>query len=196
MVCMNNTLPACPLVVCDANVFYSVVLTDVLLSLAVAGLFRPRWTEQIHDEWMRNLQHNRPELEWAKIQRRREFMDIAIEDCLITDYDELIPTLKLPDVNDRHVLAAALQAKASLILTFNLRDFPASILSAYHITAMHPDEFLTGLFEDQPEAVFEALEQMRERKTRPALSREELWQKIANQNLPQFMSRLKTSLQE
>ena len=196
MVCMNNTLPACPLVVCDANVFYSVVLTDVLLSLAVAGLFRPCWTEQIHDEWMRNLQHNRPELEWAKIQRRREFMDIAIEDCLITDYDELIPTLKLPDVNDRHVLAAALQAKASLILTFNLRDFPASILSAYHITAMHPDEFLTGLFEDQPEAVFEALEQMRERKTRPALSREELWQKIVNQNLPQFMSRLKTSLQE
>ena len=189
---MNDAFPTCPLALCDANVFYSVVLTDVLLSLGVAGLFRPRWTEQIHEEWMRNLQHNRPELEWAKIERRRAFMDISIEDCLVPGYEKIIPTLQLPDANDRHVLAAAIQAEASLILTFNLRDFPASILSSYQVNAIHPDEFLKNLLEQEPESVYETLEKMRERKTRPALSSKEFLQKIANQNLPQFVSLLKT----
>jgi predicted nucleic acid-binding protein len=184
--------PVNPVVLCDANVFYSVVLTDVLLSLAVAGLFRPRWTAQIHHEWMRNLQINRPELEWSKIDRRRAFMDAAIEDCLVNDYETLIPSLQLPDADDRHVLAAAIQSQATLILTFNLRDFPAATLAAYQLTAIHPDEFLKTTTKRKPVAVVTAIEQMRERKTRPPLSQAELYQKIANQTLPQFIAHLKS----
>ena len=56
------------LVVCDANVFYSIVATDLILSLGVAELMRPRWTAQIHEEWMRNLRANRPDLDPAKIR--------------------------------------------------------------------------------------------------------------------------------
>ncbi len=66
---MREPVPAseAPLVVCDANVFYSIVLMDLLLSRSVAELLRPRWTAQIHEEWLRNLLADRPELERARI---------------------------------------------------------------------------------------------------------------------------------
>ena len=183
-----------PLVVCDANVFYSIVLTDLLLSLGVAGLFRPRWTEQIHAEWMRNLQANNPTLEPANIERRRALMDAAIEDCLITGYELLIPTLHLPDADDRHVFAAAIHVQAQVIVTYNLRDFPATTLAPHNLTAQHPDEFLTALIGQEPAAVLAVLEEMRARKTRPPLTMEELVQKIAKQKLPHFVARLQTLL--
>jgi hypothetical protein len=63
------------------------VLTDLLLSLGVTELLRPRWTTQIHEEWMRNLLADRPELERAKIERRRDQMDAALDDCLVTGYE-------------------------------------------------------------------------------------------------------------
>ncbi len=183
-----------PLIVCDANVFYSIVLTDLLLSLGVAGLFRPRWTAQIHAEWMRNLQADNPALEPAKIKRRRALMDAAIEDCLITGYEPLIPTLHLPDADDRHVFAAAIQAQAQVIVTYNLRDFPAATLAPHNLTAQHPDEFLTALTNQEPAAVAAVLEEMRARTTRPPLTMEEMVQKIANQKLPHFVARLQTLL--
>ncbi len=92
---MSDPVPAskAPLVVCDANGFYSIVLTDLLLSLSIAELLRPRWTAQIHEEWMRNLLADRPELERAKVECRRDMMDRAIDDCLVIGYEPLIPTL-------------------------------------------------------------------------------------------------------
>ena len=43
----------------------------------------------------------------------------------MTGYEDLIPGLQLPDPNDRHVLAAAIRGHADVIVTMNLRDFPA-----------------------------------------------------------------------
>jgi predicted nucleic acid-binding protein len=191
---MSDLVPASevPLVVCDANVFYSIVLTDLLLSLSVAELLRPRWTAQIHEEWMRNLLVDRPELERAKIERRRDMMDRAIDDCLITGYESLIPTLQLPDADDCHVLAAAIHSQAQIILTSNLRDFPATVLAPYSIVAQGPDEFLTQLVEQHPTEVQSVIAEMRARKTRPPVALTELLQKLAQQNLPQFVARLRT----
>ena len=190
---MSEPVPAseAPLVVCDANVFYSIVLTDLLLSLSVAELLRPRWTAHIHEEWMRNLLADRPELERAKIERRRDMMDRAIDDCLITGYEPLIPTLQLPDADDRHVLAAAIHSQAQVILTSNLRDFPATALAPHGIVAQGPDEFLTQLVEQHPAEV-QTVSATGARKTRAPVALTELLQKLAQQNLPQFVARLRT----
>ena len=69
-------------------------------------------------------------------------MNAHVRDCLVTGYESLIPALTLPDPDDRHVLAAAIRAGADLIVTFNLKDFPAGALAPYGIKARHPDEFL------------------------------------------------------
>jgi hypothetical protein len=180
-------------VVCDANVFYSVVMTDLLLSLGVAELFLPRWTNQIHDEWMRNLRSDRPDLDPAKVERRRQLMDGAIDDCLIEGYEHLIPVLNLPDADDRHVLAAAIHGGAQVILTFNQRHFPPQSLSAYGITARHPDDFLTTLVAQSSDVVLDALEEMRARKARPPLTREDLLLKFEKQRLKRFVEALRAA---
>jgi len=56
-------------------------------------------------------------------------MNSAVRDCLVSGYEPLIAALDLPDPNDRHVLAAAIKAKAQIIVTKNLRDFPAERLA-------------------------------------------------------------------
>lgn len=47
-------------VVIDANTLYAAPLRDLLLSLAVDGLFHARWTAQIHAEWVSKLARTGP----------------------------------------------------------------------------------------------------------------------------------------
>ena len=96
-------------VVYDACVLYPAPLRDLLLRVAHAGLVRARWTDAILDECFRNVLLGRPELDERALQRTRALMNAAIADCLVTDYEPLIPGLDLPDANDRHVLAAAIR---------------------------------------------------------------------------------------
>jgi len=102
----------------DACVLYSAPVTDLLLRAALTDLCRVKWTVEIHDEWMRNLARNRSDLPQWKIERRRDLMDRHARDALVTGYAALIPTLDLPDLEDRHVLAATIIGRADVILTF------------------------------------------------------------------------------
>jgi len=126
----------------DANVLYPAPLRDVLLQLAVTGLFRAKWTADIHREWIDALLRNQPERERAKLERTRHLMDSSTRDCLVTGYEALVPSLELPDPDDRHVLAAAIVGRCDVIVTQNLKDFPDSALTPYGIDVQHPDDFL------------------------------------------------------
>ncbi|MDX8466030.1 hypothetical protein RFM26_10095 [Mesorhizobium sp. VK23B] len=72
--------------------------------------------------------------------------DRAVPDCLVDGYQDLLPSLALPDENDRHVLAAAIVSAADAIVTFNLRDFPKPVLDKYHLDLIHPDDFIFQQF--------------------------------------------------
>jgi predicted nucleic acid-binding protein len=126
----------------DANVFYGARLRSLVLFLAQTKLFRARWSDAVHEEWIRNLLHKRPDLNHEALATTRRLMDAAVLDALVTGYEALVPGLELPDPDDRHVLAAAIVAKASCIVTFNLGDFPAKQLAPYGLHAVHPDDFL------------------------------------------------------
>lgn len=93
----------------DANVLYPSELRSFLMYLALTGLFRARWSNAVHEEWISNLLKNRPDLTRQKLERTRQLMDKATLDALVEDYEDLIPGLSLPDENDRHVLAAAIR---------------------------------------------------------------------------------------
>lgn len=128
-------------VVLDACVLYPAPLRDFLLRLATTGLFAAKWTDAIHDEWIRNLTAQRPELE-TRLQRTRELMNEAVPDCLVHGYEPLVEALTLPDPDDRHVLAAAIRAGAQTIVTYNLKDFPAEALDSFGVEAVDPDRFV------------------------------------------------------
>ena len=106
----------------DACVLYSASLRDILLWLGYAELACPLWSEKIHEEWMRNLLKNRPDLLPKRVERTRQEMDTRFPNSSIRGYEPLIPTLELPDPNDRHVLAVAIFAEAKYIVTTNLND--------------------------------------------------------------------------
>ena len=114
-------------VVLDANVLFPFRKRDALLRFSHTGLFRARWSEDILDEWTRNLLGLKPQLE-DRIRAQQAAMREHFPEALVTGHDPLVGALDLPDPDDRHVLAAAIQCGAQQIVTDNLVDFPADKL--------------------------------------------------------------------
>jgi hypothetical protein len=75
---------------------------------------------------------------------------------------------------DRHVLAAAVVGRADVIVTFNLKDFPAASAAPYEIEVQHLDTFLTHQYDLAPGAVDEALREQSADTRRPHLTVAEL----------------------
>jgi predicted nucleic acid-binding protein len=174
----------------DANILYSAPLRDLFIRLAQAGLVHARWTNRIHDEWMRNVLTKNPQLSPERLERTRSLMNAAVRDCLVEGYEDLIPSLALPDPDDRHVLAAAIRAGANVIVTLNLSDFPQGVLHPLGIEAMHPDDFITQLLDVAPGTVCAAAKRQREGLKNPAKTVEEYLATLAQLSLPQTVTRL------
>ena len=153
----------------DACVLYPAALRDFLMWLALSGRFRARWSLEIHNEWKRNLLKNRPDLTTEQLDRTSDLMDQAIPDACVSGYEKLIEGLTLPDVDDRHVLAAAIRCNASVIVTFNQKDFPDETLGPFGIEAQHPDEFVDNLFDLDPAAVVAAAQRQRKQLKMPPM---------------------------
>jgi hypothetical protein len=109
----------------------------------------------------------------------------------VTGYQDLISGLKLPDENDRHILAAAIKAGASVIVTYNLDDFPKEALAPYGIDAQHPDDFLVFQLDLNKAAICNAVRQQRQTLKNPPMSISELLDTFASQRLPMFVERLR-----
>src|ERR1700679_927627 len=93
----------------DANVLYPAPVRDYLLHLASLQLYKPKWTIEIQEEWIRNLLEKRTDLKRANLVTAKNAMNSAFPDANIVNYEELISSLSLPDDNDRHILAAAIR---------------------------------------------------------------------------------------
>jgi predicted nucleic acid-binding protein len=175
----------------DANILYPAPLRDLFIRLAQAGLVQARWTEQIHEEWLRNVLADNPRLSPARLGRTRTLVNEAVRDCLVTGYEDLIDSLSLPDADDRHVLAAAIRASAEVIVTYNLTDFPAETLARFDIEARHPDDFLIYLLDLAPDTVCSAVKRQRESLRNPPKTAQELLATFEGHGLTQTVARLR-----
>ena len=178
-------------VILDACVMYPAPLRSYLLYLAQTGLYRARWTEQIHDEWIRNLLQNNPQITAESLQRTRGLMNSHAPDCVVEGYQEFVAGIELPDIDDRHVVAAAIKGQAEGIITFNLKDFPEENLSPLGLTAIHPDEFLTDMFELDPSKAILAAQRQRRSLRNPPMTVETYLDALQRQKLPMFVSKLR-----
>lgn len=174
----------------DACVLDPAPLRDLLMRLALVDLFHARWSNEIHDEWMRSVAANRPDISPRSLARRRKLMDEHSPDSLVTGYESLVPRLNLPDLDDRHVLAAAIHGGVNLILTFNLADFPASALRPHSIEAAHPDDFVAGLLDEASDVVHEAVRRQRGALRNPPMSASELLDALEKCGLKVTVARL------
>lgn len=175
----------------DACVLYPAPLRDLLMHLALTDLYRAKWTEEIHNEWMKNVLAARQDLTRDQLERTRNLMNSSVRDCLVTGYEFLIPTLQLPDDNDHHVLAAAIRSQSSVILTFNLKDFPADELEKFDVEALHPDEFISDLIDLNPARVLAAVARHRQSLKNPPKTTDEYLDTLLQQGLPETVSQLR-----
>jgi hypothetical protein len=175
----------------DANVLYPSGLRNFLMHLALMGIFRAHWSAEVHDEWIRNLLKNRPDLSRDKLERTRQLMDKALPDALVTGYEYLIDSIELPDRDDRHVMAAAILGGASVIVTRNLADFPTHALRNFRIEAQHPDDFVLVLLETFPDLVLEAARTHRASLKNPPKTQDEYLAELAAQGLAKSVGEIR-----
>jgi len=157
----------------DANVLFSMTITDIALEAAQADFFRPRWSADIHDEWIRNLLKKNDKHDRARIDYRRKTMDSAFPDALVAGYEDLVHVLDLPDQDDRHVLAAAIVGNADVIVTKNVKHFPDSKLAPFAIEVQHPDTFLIHQRGLNPAKFLECVRRCRSRLKNPPKTADE-----------------------
>jgi hypothetical protein len=117
-------------------------------------------------------------------------MNEHVLDCLVTGYEDLIPSIDCPDPNDRHVIAAAIKAKCAAIITFNLDHFPSHELKKYEMEAQHPDEFIHHQFGLDKAAVVTAAQRIRARLKRRPISAQEYLLRLEAQSLPKTAAEL------
>lgn len=178
-------------VIYDACVLYPAPLRDFLMRLALTDLYRARWTNMIHDEWIRNVLRQRSDLKLEYLERTRDLMNAHVRDCLVTGFEQLISEIELPDEDDKHVVAAAIHGRAEFILTFNLRDFPAEMLERYNVLAQHPDDFIANLLELNAARVCEAAASHRRSLRKPPKSVDAYLDTLLKQGLTQTVSQLR-----
>lgn len=172
-----------PHAVLDACVLIPLPLADTLLQLAETGHHRPTWSAALLDETRRNL-IGKIGLLPERAARRIDLMRRAFPWAEADPPPELIDAMTV-DQKDRHVAATAVAAGATLIVTYNLKDFPDHALAPFGIRAIDPDEYLLDLLDLDPHGVVTALEQQRRRLRSPAMTADVFQQALAV-NVPQF----------
>jgi len=145
--------------VLDACVLVPWALCDVLLRLAEEpAMYRPLWSEQILGEMARAME-NRLHRTAKEIEYRKQAMKRAFPEAMVDFPPELIKAVDcIPDKNDRHVLAAALMARANTIVTQNVKHFPPSCLEKYNVLCETADDFLIQQYHLFPQIVLDKLD--------------------------------------
>lgn len=183
-----------PVAVYDACVLYPFHLRNVLIQCAFDGLVEARWTNEIHDEWIRNLVANTPALSIERLLATRDKMNAVLPEANVVNYHPMIADLALPDPDDRHVLAAAIAGKASIIVTWNPKDFPRQALRTHGVTSRSPDDFLADIHTAFPDAVMSSVSCSRHnlRKTKPPV--EAFVEALRQSGLPKFADILRRNV--
>ena len=183
-----------PIAVYDACVLYPFHLRNLLVQCAVDRLVDARWTDEIHDEWIRNLTANDPTIPPNHLRAARDLMNAAVPTATVKAYEAIIPSIVLPDADDRHVVAAAVAAGASVIVTWNVRDFPAAELRRHRLQKLTPDIFLTRLYDQIPDAMIAAVARARRNLRRSKVSSKEFVAALRRQRLTRFVSKIEPNL--
>lgn len=153
--------------VLDTNVIFPVIIRDLLFWFAHYDLYTPKWSENIFTEWKTVMLRKGVSEEEAT--KRIHKANLAFPDALVQNYSGLVAQLDLPDVDDRHVLAAAIKANANVIVTNNLKDFPEDYLDSFGLKAKSSDDFLTDIIDLNADIAVKAFREMVLNKRNPAM---------------------------
>lgn len=176
----------------DACVLVPVTLADTLLRIAENNLYRPLWSSAILDEMTRAISEIHTDLSAEAASRRAEIMDRAFVDASVSGWEKLVAGISLPDDGDRHVVAAAIVGRADVIVTSNLKDFPADSLAPYGIEAQSPETFLLHQLDLAPSLVMQALSRQAQELQHPPAALDEVLDRLNKCGCPEFTTAAQT----
>jgi len=179
-----------PVVVFDACILYPFHLRNIVVQIAVDRLVDARWTDEIHDEWIRSVVANMPAIPIERLQITRRLMNDALPGAMVTGYQRHIQTVTLPDPDDRHVVAAGIAGGASIVLTWNLRDFPAREMKKHGLRRQTPDAFLVDLCDQAPDLTLASLANARRNLSKTRVSASDFVNIVKNQGLIRLSARI------
>lgn len=146
----------------DACVLYPTVMRELLLGAAGAGLYTPLWSPRILEEWARAVARNIP-ADAALARTEIALARAAFPEAEIAPAPDTEAALALPDPADTHVLAAAIDGHADILVTDNRADFPTRTLARHGLLRLDADMFLKTLHDDNPDALHQVAETVRAR---------------------------------
>jgi hypothetical protein len=123
-------------------------------------------------------------------------MNAVLPDAMVSGYAHHIEDVNLPDADDRHVVAAAIAAGASLVITWNERDFPEAELARHKLRPQTPDALLTNLYAAVPDVVVAATANARRNLRRSRISAAEYLDALERQELFKFAAAMNRHLLE
>ena len=181
-----------PLVVLDACVLYPAAQRDLFMWLAATEAIRAHVTNEIHDEWMRNVERDY-NIARSVLERVRTLMNQAIgDDALVRRYHRHERLFPMTDAKDRHVAAAAASVRKRsgagvvTIVTWNIKDFDLKELANAGVVAETPDVFLCRRLADSPQGVVGAFMRMRDSLRNPPRTSRECVDTLAAQGMKKF----------
>ena len=185
--------------VIDACVLCSPLKRGLILSLAEAGFFRVRWSDEIMDETEKAITIILSKKDHVDAVERaaqaRIIMNQAFAEARVVKYKHHGNGIgKLPDEGDRHVIAAAIKSKADIIVTENLKDFPRKVLANYGMEAKSSDDFIADAIDLSPALAIDAIKRMLLRLDRPDKTPEVLLLDMEKTGLTQSADQLRDSV--
>jgi predicted nucleic acid-binding protein len=169
----------------DTNVLASAALRDILIELALDGLIALHWSPFVMVE-LRRVLASRKGAVIANVDRMLDAMATTLPGASVTPAISRPIIATLPDPNDMPILLGALSAECSILLTFNLKDFPAVQLRVESVSLrpMHPDAFVVHMLTTHAPAVIAIIKRILANLTRNPLSVDAYTANLARTGLP------------
>lgn len=178
----------------DACTIVPIVRADTLLRIAEREMYCPKWSDTIFDEAQRAILRIHPGVSPERIAKRFDDMNTAFDEASVKGWESLVPTIELPDPDDRHVVAAAILGGAQLIITDNMKDFPAAALEQFGIEAITADDFLLDQLDLNRRIVMNVLEEQASRTSNPLLESQDLIARLERAGVPRFADEVRRNL--
>lgn len=178
----------------DACVLVPIAPCDTLLRLAERGAFRPLWSQRIFDEAISALVEIHPNIDENRFMSRFQSMNASFDDANVTGWESLEGGIHLNDIDDRHVVAAAIRGRADLIVTNNIKDFPASTLEPLGLEAVGLDDFLLDQLDLNPTATLELVRMQASAMQHPPTDVETLLVSLERGGVPRFASAIRSMI--
>ncbi len=168
----------------DANLLYSAAVRDIFMEVALANMYRAKWSPDVQREWLEAVLKTRPDLNRANLVRTRDLMDKAIPSAMVSGYEHLIESIPLEkDPGDRHIVAAAIVGRCDVIVTNDFSHFPNAALKRFGLEKQRPDDFLASHLDLEPSTFCSAVRTARIGKKNPPYTVEEYLSNLTEHGL-------------